>query len=440
MAQATGALRSQHGGAAAAEGFEHDVAGIRIRVDHELRQGDREHGRVVDVAADLALVPHHTDHRIRDPGVLGKFALVCPTPANAVLAPHRGRRAVGAQVLVLASVLARHGLVCLASLTIEVEDEFEGWCQPATPVAGHARSLVPHVPAEPPPALRAHPRDPGIPVWDDLAVAVDQPEVDEHLAVARHRHVAEDAAHQHVPVRDTTGGVIALVGVGRRGKAQRGLLARHQGRDHRAVGGIAADQAVLAQEPDVARPGHRHRRCCGHVVRLIRFRIARPIVLSFAQLVSQQRVDLGVIETGQGQVVAGVSEFREFQRQQFLVPARIERDTVVGEDQRALLRRRQVGQLDHRHLVHAELARGGQTPMARDHTVLAIDQDRVGPAVLHDAGGDPGHLLVVVGPRVPCVRNQRRDLAVLDVEHVLFRVPKRRRPARERISAQAERK
>ncbi|MDC6286727.1 hypothetical protein, partial [Ralstonia pseudosolanacearum] len=35
------------------------------------------------------------------------------------------------------------------------------------------------------------------------------------------------------------------------------------------------------------------------------------------------------------------------------------------------------------------------------------------------------------------LRNQRRDLAVLDVEHVLFRVPKRRRPARERIPAQA---
>jgi hypothetical protein len=54
--------------------------------------------------------------------------------------------------------------------------------------------------------------------------------------------------------------------------------------------------------------------------------------------------------------------------------------------------RRQVGQFDHRHLIQPQLARGGQTTVARDDAVVAIDQNRVRPAVLDDAGGDLGDL------------------------------------------------
>jgi hypothetical protein len=56
--------------------------------------------------------------------------------------------------------------------------------------------------------------------------------------------------------------------------------------------------------------------------------------------------------------------------------------------------------------------------VARDDAVVAIHQHRVRPAVLDDAGGDLGHLIVSVRARIAGVGNQRRDLAVLDVEVV----------------------
>jgi hypothetical protein len=75
------------------------------------------------------------------------------------------------------------------------------------------------------------------------------------------------------------------------------------------------------------------------------------------------------------------------------------------------------GQFDDRHIVQIQLARRGESAVTGDDAVVAIDQDRVGPPVLDDAGGDLGHLLGGVGTRIPGARNQRLDLAVLDVEH-----------------------
>ena len=48
--------------------------------------------------------------------------------------------------------------------------------------------------------------------------------------------------------------------------------------------------------------------------------------------------------------------------------------------------------------------------------LLAIDQDRIGPAELDDAGGDLGHLRVGVRARIAGEGDQRLDLAVLDVQ------------------------
>jgi hypothetical protein len=254
---------------------------------------------------------------------------------------------------------------------------------------------------------------------------VDQPEVDQHLTVVRHRQVREYAAHQAVPVGDAARGVVALVTVGRRGEAQRRALAPHQRGDHLRVGGIATDQAVRADGPDIAGAGHRLRGRIRHVVGGVRLlSVRRCVIVGGSHLTREQRLDLGILKPGQSHVVPGFGQFRQFQRQHLLVPAGIKRQSVVGDDIGALLRRRQMGQFDHRHLIQSQLARSGQAAVAGDDAVRAIDKDRVGPAELDDAGRDLGDLALGVRARIAGVGDQRLDLAVLDVERVQRASPK----------------
>ena len=77
----------------------------------------------------------------------------------------------------------------------------------------------------------------------------------------------------------------------------------------------------------------------------------------------------------------------ELERQQLRVPAGVQRQLVVGDDVGALLRLAQPGKLDDRHVCHAELAGRQQPPVSGDDAVLAVDQDRVGPAELADGDG-----------------------------------------------------
>ena len=86
-------------------------------------------------------------------------------------------------------------------------------------------------------------------------------------------------------------------------------------------------------------------------------------------------------------------------------------------------------QFNDRHVDQPQLAGGGQTTMSGDDPMLPIDEDRISPAVLDDAGGNLGHLRFGVGTGIPGERNQRLNLAVLDVEHVLFVYSKMKRPA-----------
>ena len=83
-----------------------------------------------------------------------------------------------------------------------------------------------------------------------------------------------------------------------------------------------------------------------------------------------------------------------------------------------------MGQFDHRHLIQPQLASGGKTPVPCDDAVVAVDQDRIRPAVLDDAGRDLGDLALGVRARIAGVGYQRLDLAVLDVERVQSGFPK----------------
>ena len=257
------------------------------------------------------------------------------------------------------------------------------------------------------------------------------------MTVVGHRQLREHAAHQGIPIGDAAGGVVALVAVGRRREAQRHALARHQGGDHVGVGGVAADQAMRADGPDVARAGYRRGRNLRHVVGVVRRFVIRRFGFWFF-CGGQQVLQFTVLEAGECQLVSGLGQLGQFQRQHLLIPARIQRQPVVGNDVGALLHGGQVRQFDHRHLGHAQLVRRRQPPVSRDDAVVAIDQDRVRPAVLDNAGRDLGDLRFGVRARVAGVGDQRLDLAVLDVQWVQgFGFQKNKRSA---VSAQPKTK
>ena len=67
---------------------------------------------------------------------------------------------------------------------------------------------------------------------------------------------------------------------------------------------------------------------------------------------------------------------------------------VVGQDQRFLLRLREVPELDHRHRGEPELARRHHPAVPGDDAVGAVDEHRVCEAELPDRAGDQRHLLV----------------------------------------------
>lgn len=103
-------------------------------------------------------------------------------------------------------------------------------------------------------------------------------------------------------------------------------------------------------------------------------------------------------------------------RNLFIVPPGVQRQAVVGDHVGALLRRAQMAQLDHRHFAQFELARCRQATMACDDPVVAIDQDGLGSAELHDAGCDLGDLGWRMRTRITRVGQQRIDRAVFELQ------------------------
>jgi hypothetical protein len=71
--------------------------------------------------------------------------------------------------------------------------------------------------------------------------------------------------------------------------------------------------------------------------------------------------------------------------------------------------------------------------VARNDPVVAVHQHRIRPAVLDDAGGDLGHLIVGVSAWIAGVGDQRLDLAVLDVERVQNRFLKKKTRRRKTV-------
>ena len=92
--------------------------------------------------------------------------------------------------------------------------------------------------------------------------------------------------------------------------------------------------------------------------------------------------------------------------QHLFVPAGVERELVVRDDQRAALGFREMPQDDHGNLGHAKLASGKEARVARNHIVVGPHQDGIRPPPLANRRGDLRDLLGSVRTRIRDSRNQ----------------------------------
>jgi hypothetical protein len=109
-------------------------------------------------------------------------------------------------------------------------------------------------------------------------------------------------------------------------------------------GGVAAQQAVLAQEPEIARPRDWVRRRLGHLV----LGLGRLRPGAFER---QQPLELGGVEAEQIEVEPFVAQPAELLGQQRLVPAGGGGELVVGDDVGPLLGLGEMLQPHDRHFL-----------------------------------------------------------------------------------------
>lgn len=190
--------------------------------------------------------------------------------------------------------------------------------------------------------------------------------------------------------------------------------------------GVAAEQFVLAEEPEIS--WLRDRALPG-LERLIVVGESRTVRL----LAVEQLRELVRIETDETEIEIVLPERLELDPQELLVPRARKGKLVVRDHVSALLRLREMRKLHDRDLLEAQLAGRQQPPVARDHAVPAVHQDRIGPAELHHACRDLGDLHFGVCPGVPCAWQQSVDRPELDLE--IREVVTHRRPPRPADSA-----
>src|SRR5438876_10840231 len=114
---------------------------------------------------------------------------------------------------------AGNDLVWLTRSTVEMKDELKGGRESSRPISWHSWTLIPYIEAKAPPAVLTHPFDPTMPIRLPFAIAMDEAQIDEDLAVVFHRQRAEDTLNQGIPIRYSSRGVVPLLSIWWRRKA-----------------------------------------------------------------------------------------------------------------------------------------------------------------------------------------------------------------------------
>lgn len=158
---------------------------------------------------------------------------------------------------------------------------------------------------------------------------------------------------------------------------------------------IAAQEKMAPEAPEVSgtRDSHfrRRRNAIGSCV-------VRPRLLLPCQV--EGEIHLRQTEPRQLQLEASIDELLELDGQQFLVPACVDRQLIVGERVGLHLLRRQVSKRHHGDLVNAEEFGRGGAAMPGDDPALIIDQDGIGEAEALNRVRDLADLLATMGSGV----------------------------------------
>ena len=177
---------------------------------------------------------------------------------------------------------------------------------------------------------------------------------------------------------------------------------------------------MVAQRPDIARARDR-------LGRGLRDRIRGVIVDGRAVVVIgivQQGVQLVLGNSDQPEIELLCHQPAQFLEQQGLVPAAELGELVVGDPIRPALRLGQMVQHDHRGLGQPQLRRRQDAAMACDQLAVGRNEAGNGPAELGHAGGDPRHLVGVMGLGISGVGAQPRQRPTLDtlgLDHICLR-------------------
>ena len=143
-------------------------------------------------------------------------------------------------------------------------------------------------------------------------------------------------------------------------------------------GGVAAEQAMRAEPPQVAWPGHGvDRRRFAHDV------LVGPLALPVRQ--RQQPVQLAAIEAREIEVEVQVVERLQLGSEQLVIPPGQFGQAVIRDAIGADLRRGQVAKPDDRHLGQAQIPSRQQPAMAGDDLAVVGDHHRRRPAELEHA-------------------------------------------------------
>ena len=144
----------------------------------------------------------------------------------------------------------------------------------------------------------------------------------------------------------------------------------------------------------------------------------------------EQAVDLVLGETEQIESDAVLLEPFQLGREQFVIPAGVERDAIVGKAKCARLSVRQVPEPNDRDLLQSKALGREDSTMTGDQNAALVDQARDIEAEFRNRAGNLGDLLVGVGPGVRCIRQQSIDRPELDLQRIT-----RRRELRPRAGA-----
>ena len=169
------------------------------------------------------------------------------------------------------------------------------------------------------------------------------------------------------------------------------LLAAEQPLVYLRQSGIPTKDAMLSEMPKVSRLSD---------TRLLQFCIYIEIVLLRLIICREQIGNLRFVKARERYIEVHALQGFHLDAQHFLIPTRIEREAVVCEDVRFLLRFRQMLGKDARHAFHALRLGNGDAPVTCKDAVILVNDDRIDKAKLSQTAAQLVELLLRM---CPCV-------------------------------------